>query len=151
MKRIALIVYLILFTTVVTVCAAGPGKADFEEWSKAANVSGYSFGGIDEPDPGISMAIWMNPQQEMIAVRLEPATNFKGYQLTLNKKKPIPFTYKGMTALYIDALAPSAMVVVNYEKSGKLLSISNQNQPKVMTKDELVLLLDGMKPENLMK
>jgi len=146
MKQIILITCCMLFISAVTALAA-PGMADFEKWSKTAKVPGYSFGGVEQTDPGIYMAVWMNAKTEMIAVRLEPAANFKSYLQVINKKKPLSFTYKGMHSLYSDALHPSASVVVKYEKSGKLLNITNQNQPKAMTKDELIRLLDGMRPE----
>jgi hypothetical protein len=135
-----------LFISVVAAVAA-PGKADFEKWSKSAKVPGYSFGGVEQTDPGVYMAVWMNAKTEMIAVRLEPAANFKSYLQIVNKKKPLSFTYKGLQSLYIDALSPSASVVVKYEKSGALLNITNQNQPKALTKEELTRLLDGMRPE----
>lgn len=131
--------------------AAGPDLAAFQNWANSAKMSGYTFGGVDQPDPGIKMAIWMNPKGEMLAVRLEPASNLKSYLQTTNKKKPATLTYKGMPAYYTDALSPSAMLVVNYERSGQLLVFSNQNQPKAMSREQLESLLDTLKPEALFK
>lgn len=81
----------------------------------------------------------------------EPASNLKSYLQTTNKKKPATLTYKGMPAYYTDALSPSAMLVVNYERSGQLLVFSNQNQPKAMSREQLESLLDTLKPEALFK
>ena len=62
----------------------------------------------------------------------------------VNRRKPLAFTYQGMPALYTDALAPSAAVLVRHEGLGRTLTVMNMGQPKAFTQAELVKLLDGM-------
>lgn len=151
MKRCLFITFCILLITLSPAFAEQPNMTEFQNWAKTAKVPGYSFGGVDETDPGVYMAVWMNPKGEMIGLHLLPASSFKSFSQILNKKKPISFMYKGMPALYSDALVISGSLSVKFEKAGKVISISNQNHPKAFSKDALVKLLDIMKPENLLK
>ncbi len=152
MKKILSITCLFLLLTVVAAFAAGPGKADFEKWGKGAKITGYTFGGVDETDPGVYMAGWMSSKGDILGVHLHPLSAFKSFQQVVNKKKPESFTYKGMPALYTDAI--SGQIAIKYEKSGKVLSISQMSQSgkgKGLSKAELIKLLDTMKPENILK
>lgn len=152
MKRGILFICLLLVTT-VTAFAAGPGKAEFDKWAKAVKLTGYSYGGVDQTDPGVFMAGWMSPKGDVLGVHLHPVSAFKGVQQQMvNKKKPEQFTYKGMQALYSNALGPG-QIWIKYEKSGKVLSISqmDQSMAKGLSKPELIKLLDIMKPELFLK
>lgn len=152
MKRGVLFICLLLVTT-VTAFAAVPGKAEFDKWAKTVKLAGYSYGGVDQTDPGVFMAGWMSPKGDVLGVHLHPVAAFKGVQQQLvNKKKPEQFTYKGMQALYSNALGPG-QIWIKYEKSGKVLSISqmDQSMAKGLSKPELIKLLDIMKPELFLK
>lgn len=132
--------------------AAGVDKNAFTQWAKGASVAGYTFGGVEETDPGVLMAVWTNAKEEMVGVQLQPAAEFKKTAgQTINKKKPIAFAYKDKQAVYTDALAPSGSISVSYEASGKTLVLMNMGQPRAMTKDELVKILDGMNTDKLLK
>jgi len=152
MKRGILFICLLLVTA-VTAFAAGPDKAAFDTWAKAVKLSGYSYGGVDQTDPGVFMAGWMSPKGDVLGVHMHPVSAFKGVQQQMvNKKKPEQFTYKGMQALYSNALGPG-QIWIKYEKSGKVLSISqmDQSMAKGLSKPELLKLLDIMKPELFLK
>ena len=152
MKRGILFICLLLVTT-VTAFAAGPGKTEFDKWAKTVKLTGYSYGGVDQTDPGVFMAGWMSPKGDVLGVHLHPVSAFKGVQQqVVNKKKPEQFTYKGMQALYSNALGPG-QICIKYEKSGKVLSISqmDQSMAKGLSKPELLKLLDIMKPELFLK
>lgn len=131
--------------------AAKIDKTSLAAWAKSAPVTGYAFGGVDETDPGVYMAMWMNNKEEMIGLHVHPASEFKKFDQIVNKKKPIAFTYKGAPALYSDALAPTASMVVSYESAGKTISLSNMGQARALTKDEMIKILDGMGIEKLLK
>ena len=129
--------------------AAGPDLTVFQNWAKSAKVSGYVFSGAEESDPGVYMAIWMNPKGETIGVHLAPAAGFSHFAPT--KKQAVHFTYKGLPAQYTDAAITQSGLAVKYEKQGKMLSVSHLLQKKAMSKDELIAILDAMKPEILLK
>lgn len=153
MKRVVIFVCMMLLTSVIAAFAAGPGKTEFDKWAKSAKLAGYSYGGVDQTDPGVYMAGWMNPKGEVLGVHLHPVASFKSFQQVVNKKKPESFTYKGMPAIYSDALG-FGQIAIKYEKSGKVLSISQMGQsaqPKGLSKADLIKLLDTMKPELLLK
>jgi len=152
MRRVALFTCMMLLFSVVAF-AAGPGKAEFEKWAKAVKLAGYSYGGVDQTDPGVFMAGWLSPKADVLGVHLHPVSAFKGVQQQMvNKKKPEQFTYKGMQALYSDALGPG-QIWIKYEKSGKVFSISqmDQSMAKGLSRPELIKLLDMMKPELFLK
>ena len=152
MKRGILCICLLLVTT-VTAFAAGPDKAAFDKWAKSVKLAGYSYGGVDQTDPGVFMAGWMSPKGDVLGVHLHPVSAFKGVQPQMvNKKKPEQFSYKGMQALYANATGPG-QIWIKYEKSGKVLSISqmDQSMAKGLSKPELIKLLDIMKPELFLK
>ena len=132
-----------------SVWAAKIDLTALSSWSKSAPVPGYKFGGVDETDPGVYMAVWQNSKEEMIGIQIQPAAEFKKLNAVLNHKKPFAFTYSGSPALYIDALAPTASMAVSYEKAGKTLVIVNMGQPRAFSKDEMVKLLDGMNVNKL--
>lgn len=153
MKRGVLFVCLMVLFSAVVAFAAGPDKATFEKWARSVKLSGYSFGGVDQTDPGVFMTGWMAADGEVIGVTLHPLTEFKSFQQTINHQKPESFTYKGMPALYTKATG-NGQIVVKYEKSGKVLSIGHMKEtgkPKAKTREELVKLLDRMMPEKLLK
>lgn len=153
MKRVVLLTCLMVLLHVVVAFAAGPGKAEFDKWAKSVKLAGYSYGGVDQTDPGVFMAAWMSPKGDVLGVHMHPLSVFKGIQQqVVNKKKPELFTYKGMQALYSDAIGPG-QVWIKYEKSGKVLSISqmDQSMAKGLSKPQLIALLDTMKPESLLK
>lgn len=152
MKRVALFTCLMLLLNVVVAFAAGPGKAEFDKWAKAVKLAGYSYGGVDQTDPGVFMAGWMSPKGDVLGVHLHPVTGFKDFQQVVNKKKPEQFTYKGMPAVYSDALG-FGQIAVKYEKAAKAISISQMDQTgaKGLSKAELIKLLDAMKPELFLK
>lgn len=152
MKQGILFICLLLVTT-ATAFAAGPDKAAFDKWAKSVKLAGYSYGGVDQTDPGVFMAGWMSPKGDVLGVHLHPVSAFKGVQQqTVNKKKPEQFSYKGMQALYANATGPG-QIWIKYEKSGKVLSISqmDQSMAKGLSKPELIKLLDIMKPELFLK
>lgn len=152
MNRLLLAICLIIITATAAL-AAGPGKSEFDKWAKAVKLAGYSYGGVDQTDPGVYMAGWMSSKGDVLGVHLHPAAAFKGVQQqVVNKKKPEQFSYKGMPALYADATGPG-QVWIKYEKSGKALSISQMspNGTKGLSKAELIKLLDSMKPESFLK
>jgi len=133
--------------------AAGPGKAEFDKWARAVKLPGYSYGGVDQTDPGVFMAAWMSSKGEVLGVHLSPLASFKDFQQVINKKKPESFSYKGVPAVYNDGTG-FGQIAVKYEQSGKMISISQMGQsanPKGLTKTELIKLLDVMKPELLLK
>lgn len=153
MKRGVLFVCLMVLFSAVVAFAAGPDKATFEKWARSVKLSGYSFGGVDQTDPGVFMAGWMSSKGDVLGVHLHPVSAFKGVQQQLvNKKKPEQFSYKGMPALYADATGPG-QIWVKYEKSGKAISISqmDQSMAKGLSKAELIKQLDVMKPELFLK
>jgi hypothetical protein len=144
---------MLLILTVVTSFAAGPGKAEFEKWGKTIKLSGYTFGGVDETDPGVYMAGWMSAKGDVLGVHLHPVASFKSFQQVVNKKKPDSFTYKGMPAIFSDGTG-FGQIAIKFEKSGKVISISQMGQSaqsKGLSKPELIKLLDVMKPENILK
>ncbi|WP_277058028.1 hypothetical protein [Trichlorobacter lovleyi] len=153
MKRVAVITCLMVVLNIVSAFAAGAGKAELEKWAKGVKLAGYSYGGVDQTDPGVFMAGWMSSKGDVLGVHMHPVSVFKGMQQqVVNKKKPEPFTYKGMQALYSNALGPG-QIWIKYEKSGKVLSISqmDQSMAKGLSKSELIKLLDVMKPELFLK
>lgn len=149
MRKSLLTLICLLFAT-TAVWAAKPDLSRLTAWAKGASIGGYTLGGVDETDPGVLAVVWMNPKQEMIGLQLQPGAEFKKMaNQTVNKKKPVPFTYKGAPAVYTDALAPSAHVAISYEKDGKTLVLTNMGQPRAFTQAEMVKLLDGMNIEKL--
>ena len=150
MKKLLLSACCIVFFS-ASACAAKIDKASLANWAKSAPVAGYSFGGVEETDPGVYMAIWMNSKEEMIGLHVQPASEFKKMDVVLNKKKPVAFSYKGVPALYSDALAPMANMAMSYESAGKTLTLSNMGQARALTKDEMVKILDGMGIDKLVK
>ena len=56
MKRIALFTCLMLLLNVVVAFAAGPSKAEFDKWAKTVKLTGYTYGGVEQTDPGVFMA-----------------------------------------------------------------------------------------------
>ncbi|SKA23935.1 hypothetical protein SAMN02745119_03298 [Trichlorobacter thiogenes] len=152
MKRVALFTCMMLLFSVIAF-AAGPDKSAFDKWAKAVKLSGYSYGGVDQTDPGVYMAGWMSSKGDVLGVHLHPATSFKSFQQVVNKKKPESFTYKGMPAVYSDGTGFGS-IAIKYEKSGKVISISQMGQAaqaKGLSKAELTKLLDVMKPELFLK
>ena len=153
MKRAAFIACFLFLATAFTAFAAGPGKAEFEKWGSAIKLPGYSYGGVDQTDPGVFMAGWMSAKGDVVGVHLHPLASFKSFQQVINKKKPEAFSYKGMSAIFSDGTG-FGQIAIKYEKSGKVLSISQMGQsaqPKGLSKIELIKLLDIMKPENMLK
>lgn len=144
--------FVFILVLAVSSFAAGPDKSGFDKWAKTVKLPGYTYGGVDQTDPGVYMAGWMSAKGEVLGVHLHPAAGFKGFQQVVNKKKPESFTYKGMPAVYSDALG-FGQIAVKYEKSGKTLSISQMDQSgtKGLPKAELLRLLDVMMPEKLLK
>ena len=152
MNRLLLAICLVIITATAAF-SAGPGKAEFEKWAKTVKLAGYSYGGVDQTDPGVFMAGWMSSKGDILGVHLHPASAFKSVEKqVVNKKKPEQFSYKGMPALYSDALG-AGQIWIKYEKSGKVLSISqmDQSMAKGLPKAELIKLLDVMKPELFLK
>lgn len=131
--------------------AAKIDQASLASWAKTAPVAGYSFGGVDETDPGVYMAVWLNSKQEMIGLHVHPASEFKKMDKVLNKKKPVAFAYKGAPALYIDALAPIASMAVSFESAGKTVTLNNMGQARALTQEEMVKILDAMGIDKLFK
>jgi hypothetical protein len=153
MKRVVLFSCMMLLLSVVVAFAAGPGKTEFDKWAKAVKLSGYSYGGVDETDPGVYMAGWMSAKGDVLGVHLHPVASFKSFQQVVNKKKPDSFTYKGMPAIFSDGTG-FGQIAIKFEKSGKVISISQMGQSaqsKGLSKPELIKLLDVMKPENILK
>ena len=154
MKRVALFTFLmLLINVVVAFAAAGPGKSEFDKWAKNAKLAGYSYGGVEQTDPGVYMAGWMSSKGEVLGVHLHPIASFKSFQQVINKKKPQSFSYKGMPAVYTDGTG-FGQIAIKYEKSGKVISISQMGQsaqPKGLSKAELIKILDAMKPESFLK
>ena len=136
---------------VAPVSAAKIDRASLTDWAKSATVAGYSFGGVDETDPGVFMAIWQNSKEEMIGVQVFPGAEFKKLNAVINKKRPTPFTYNGTPALYTDALAPSASMALHYEAAGKTVVMVNMGQARALSKDEMTKVFDGMKVDRLFK
>lgn len=124
---------------------APPDEARLTTWAQGTTLPGYRFGGVDQPDPGVLMAVWVNGREEMVGLQLRPLAEFQQQaNQVVNRRKPLAFTYQGMPALYTDALAPSAAVLVRHEGLGRTLTVMNMGQPKAFTQAELVKLLDGM-------
>ena len=126
-------------------------QASLASWAKSAKVPGYSFGGVDESDPGVYMAMWQNSKEEMIGLQVHPGSEFKKLNAVINKERPTPFSYNGVPALYTDALAPSASMALHYEAAGKTVVMVNMGQPRVLSKDEMIRIFDGMKIDQLFK
>ena len=150
MKRLLFSACAILFLS-HSAWAAKIDKASLEKWAKSAHVAGYTLGGVDETDPGVYMAAWMNSKEEMIGIHVHPVSEFKKFDVVINKKKPVALTYKGQAALYTDALAPMASMAVNFEAAGKVISLNNMGQPRALTQDEMIKILDSMGIEKLLK
>lgn len=153
MKRAVLFICLLVTLSAVVAFAAGPDKTSFDKWAKTVKLAGYTYGGVDQTDPGVFMAGWMSSKGDVLGVHLHPASAFKGVEKqVVNKKKPEQFSYKGMPALYSDALG-AGQIWIKYEKSGKVLSISqmDQSMAKGLSKAELIKRLDVMKPELFLK
>ena len=131
--------------------AAKIDQASLATWAKSAPVAGYAFGGVDETDPGVYMAVWLNSKQEMIGLHVHPASEFKKMNQVINKKKPVAFTYKGAPALYSDALAPTASMAVSFESAGKTVTLNNMGQARALTQAEMVNRLDAMGIDKLFK
>jgi hypothetical protein len=135
-----------------TAWAARIDQASLTTWASAASLPGYTFGGVEETDPGVYMMVWMSAKQEMIGVHVYPASEFKkNANQTVNKRKPQAITYNGSPATYTDALAPTGTMSVAYEKAGKTLVISNMGQPRALTKEEFSRILDGLAIDKLFK
>ncbi len=149
MKRLLLLLCCAMLWVVPASAAKKIDQASMTKWAKSVTVSGYAFGGVDESDPGVYMAIWQNSKEEMIGVQVFPGTEFKKLNAVLNKKRPTPFTYNGVPALYSDALAPSASMALHYETAGKTVVMVNMGQPRALTKDEMVKVFDGLKIDQL--
>jgi hypothetical protein len=149
MKRILLFTCFTLLFAVSAVLAAGPGQAEFDKWAKSVKISGYNYGGVEQTDPGVFMAGWMNSKGEALGLHLNPLSSFKSYQQVVNRKKPESFTYKGAPAIFSDATG-FGMIAIKYEKSGKVLAISQMGESRGLSKAELIKLLDVMKPEKLL-
>jgi len=153
MKRVAVMSCLLVLLNIVCAFAAGPGKAEFDKWAKTVKLAGYSYGGVDQTDPGVFMAGWMSSKGDVLGVHLHPLASFKSFQQVINKKKPESFSYKGLPAVFSDGTG-FGQIAIKYEKSGKVISISQMGQsaqPKGLSKTELLKLLDIMKPELLLK
>ena len=146
---------LVLCCSLLLATAAWAAKVDsasLAAWAKGSSVPGYSYGGVDEPDPGIYMAAWTNGKEEMIGIQIRPLAEFKAQaNQVINRKKPLAFTYKGMPALYTDALAPMGSVALAVESAGKMLVIMNMGQPRAFSQAELVKILDGLNLDKLWK
>ncbi|HQB39051.1 MAG TPA: hypothetical protein PL053_07225 [Deltaproteobacteria bacterium] len=149
MKRILFSACFMLLVTVGAAFAAGPGQAQFDKWAKGVKISGYSYGGVEQTDPGVFMAGWMSPKGEVLGVHLNKISSFKSFQQVVNRKKPEVFTYKGSPALFSDATG-FGLIAIKYEKSGKVLTISQMGETRGLSKAELIKLLDVMKPERLL-
>jgi len=149
MKRMMFLVCFALLVTAGVAFAAGPGQAEFDKWARGVKISGYSYGGVEQTDPGVFMAGWMNPKGNVLGVHLNPISSFKSYQQVVNRKKPEAFTYKGASALYSDATG-FGLIAIKYQNSGKVLVISQMGESKGLSKAELIKLLDVMKPEKLL-
>jgi hypothetical protein len=135
-----------------TAWAARIDQASLTTWASAASLPGYTFGGVEETDPGVYVMVWMSAKQEMIGVHVYPASEFKkNANQTVNKRKPQAITYNGSPATYTDALAPTGTMSVAYEKAGKTLVISNMGQPRALTKEEFSRILDGLAIDKLFK
>ena len=135
-----------------TAWAARIDQASLTTWARAASMPGYTFGGVEETDPGVYMMVWMSAKQEMIGVHVYPASEFKkNANQIVNKRKPQAITYNGSPATYTDALAPTGTMSVAYEKAGKTLVISNMGQPRALTKEEFSRILDGLAIDKLLK
>ena len=126
-------------------------QASLTSWAKSAKVPGYSFGGVDESEPGVYMAIWQNSKEEMIGLQVHPGAEFKKLNVVINKKRPTPFTYNGTPALYTDALSPSASMALHYEAAGKTVVMVNMGQPRALSKEEMIRIFDGLKIDQLFK
>ena len=151
MKKLLLVLFCALLMA-APVWAAKIDQSSLTNWAKSASVAGYAFGGVEETDPGVYMAVWMNKKEEMIGIQLQPAAEFsKMANQTINKKKPASFIYNGAPAIYTDALAPSASLAISYEKAGKTLVLMNMGQARAFTQAELVKILDGMNVDKLFK
>ena len=151
MKKLLLSLLCTLFMA-TPVWAAKIDTNSLASWAKSASVAGYTYGGVEETDPGIYMAMWINKKEELIGLQIKPAAEFsKMANQTVNKKKPLPFAYNGTPAIYTDALAPSGSLAVSYEKAGKTLVIMNMGQPRALSREELVKILDGMNVDKLFK
>lgn len=150
MKKFLLLAYCALGLT-TSAWATKIDQASMTRWAKTAPVAGYSFGGVDETDPGTYMAVWLNSKQEMVALHVQPASEFKKLDKMLNKKKPVAFTYNGVPALYTDALAPAASMAVSYEKAGKTVTLTNMGQARALTQNEMVEILDKVGIDKLLK
>lgn len=147
-KRFVALCGSLLFVTAAW-CAA-PDADRLAAWAKTTRIPGYSYGGVDAPDPGVLMVVWTNGKEEMVGVQLRPAAEFQQQaNQVINRRKPLVFTYKGMPALYSDALAPSGSVAVRHDGLGRMLVIMNMGQPRVFTQAELVKILDGMDLDRL--
>lgn len=132
--------------------AAPPDEGRLSTWAQATVLPGYRFGGVDQPDPGVLMVVWVNGREEMVGMQLRPLAEFQQQaQQVVNRRKPVAFTYKGMPALYTDALAPSASVSLRHDGLGRTLVLMNMGQPRAFTQAELIGLLDGMNLERLAK
>ena len=77
MKRLLLLLCCAMLWVVPASAAKKIDQASMTKWAKSVTVSGYAFGGVDESDPGVYMAIWQNSKEEMIGVQVFPGTEFK--------------------------------------------------------------------------
>lgn len=138
----------VLFSTSAICAPLDEGR--LSTWAQATTLPGYRFGGVDQPDPGVLMAVWVNAREEMVGLQLRPLAEFQQQaQQVVNRRKPAAFTYKGMPALYTDALAPSGSVLLRHDGLGRTLVIMNMGQPKAFTQAELVRILDALNLERL--
>jgi hypothetical protein len=125
-------------------------EAGLTTWAQNTPVPGYRFGGVDQPDPGVLMAVWVNGQEQMVGLQLRPLAEFQQQaNQVVNRRKPLAFSYKGLPALYTDALAPSGSVLLRHDALGRTLILMNMGQPRAFTQAELVKILDGMGVERL--
>ena len=152
MIRTVLITCMVLFT-ISSGFAAGLSKAEFDEWGKSVKVTSFKYDGVKELEPGVYTARWTNTQKEMIGVQLRPLSSFPGFLQPVKNKMPVLFTYKGLPAIYTDALGVG-QAAIKYEKSDKVLMVTQidpSGQTKAKSKDDLAKLLDTMKPELILK
>lgn len=153
MKHAVPVICMILFFTVTSVLGAGSDKVAFETWCQEIHLVGYSYGGIKENDPGVYTAAWKNTTGDIIGVQLHPLSNFPAFLQPVKFTMPVLFTYKKLSAIYTDALHVG-QVAVKYEKSDRVLMITQidpTGQTKPITKEELSILLDQIKPELILQ
>lgn len=99
-------------------------QASLASWAKSAKVLVIPSEVSTRERSGSLYGDVANSKEEMIGLQVHPGSEFKKLNAVINKKRPTPFSYNGVPALYTDALAPSATQRSTMRQQGKRWSWS---------------------------